>query len=75
MIQELDTVVLKKDLAESGLTAGDVGTVVMVHGNGQGFEVEFLTLDGATLAVASLNAGDVREVDHHEVAHARSLAA
>lgn len=75
MIKELDTVVLTTDLADHGLTAGDIGTVVMVHGHGQGFEVEFTTLEGATLTVASLDAADVRAVDHNEIAHARAVAA
>ena len=75
MIKELDTVVLTKAIPASGLTAGDVGTVVMVHGDGAGFEVEFLTLDGGTLAVASLAASDVRGVDRNEIAHARAVAA
>lgn len=75
MIKELDTVVLTTDLADHGLTVGDVGTVVMVHNNGQGFEVEFMTLEGTTLTVASLGAADVRAVDHNEIAHARAVAA
>jgi hypothetical protein len=75
MINELDCIILTTDLPEYGLTAGDIGTVVMVHQNGQGFEVEFVTLDGETLAVASLYASQVRAVIHREIAHARLLAA
>ncbi len=74
MINELDCIVLTTDLPEYGLAAGDIGTVVMVHQNGQGFEVEFVALDGETLAVASLHASQVRPVVHREIAHARSLA-
>jgi hypothetical protein len=33
MIQELETVVLTADLPEYGLRAGDIGTVVLTHGN------------------------------------------
>lgn len=73
MIKELDTVVLTTDLAAHGLTIGDVGTAVMVHGNGQGFEVEFMTLEGATLTVVSLGAADVRPVDQNDVPHARTV--
>jgi len=43
--QGLDTVVLAVDLPEYGLIQGDLGTVVLVHGN-RGYEVEFVTLDG-----------------------------
>jgi hypothetical protein len=74
MINELDCIVLTTDLPEYGLAVGDIGTVVMVHQHGQGFEVEFVALDGETLAVASLNASQVRPVVHREIAHARSLA-
>src|SRR5438034_390184 len=54
MIKELDSVVLTTDLPKDGLTAGDIGTVVLVHENGKGFTVEFMTLAGATIAVATL---------------------
>jgi hypothetical protein len=53
MIRELDSVVLARDLPEHGLKRGDVGTVVLVHA-GAGYDVEFMTLDGETLAVVSL---------------------
>ncbi len=56
MIHELDSVVLTKDLPEHGLEAGDVGTVVLVHKDRAGFEVEFTTLTGETVAVITLPA-------------------
>ncbi len=34
MIEELNRIVLTEDVAEYDLKAGDVGTVVMVHGEG-----------------------------------------
>lgn len=73
MIKEHDTVVLTEDLAEEGLTAGDVGTVVHVHNNGEGYEVEFMTLAGQTIAVASLLAKQVRPVSRQDVVHVREL--
>ena len=45
MIKEHDRIVLTSDLPGEGLKAGDVGTVVHVHKQGEAFEVEFLTLD------------------------------
>ena len=54
MIDELDEVVLTCDLPDHGLAAGDIGTVVLVHDEGKGYEVEFMTLDGETIAVATL---------------------
>jgi hypothetical protein len=46
MIDELHLVDLKRDLLEERLAAGDVGTVVLVHQLGAGYEVEFTTLSG-----------------------------
>ena len=34
--KELEAVALRQDLPEFGLVAGDVGTVVFVHRDGQG---------------------------------------
>ena len=50
MIYELDLVELKRDLPAERLTAGDVGTVVLVHQEGAGYEVEFTVLFGDTVA-------------------------
>jgi len=74
MISELDRVVLECDLPAHRLARGDVGTVLLVHGEGAGHEVEFTTLDGATIAVTTLSADQVREVGQDEIAHARGLA-
>jgi hypothetical protein len=74
MIRELDGVVLEGDLPEHGLKRGDVGTVVLVHEGGAGYEVEFTTLDGGTIAVTTLSAEQLREVGGSEIAHARGLA-
>ena len=73
MIDELDLVVLKRDLPAGRLTAGDVGTVVLVHQRGAGYEVEFATLGGDTVAVVTLDAADVRPVDAREIVHARAV--
>ena len=72
LIQELDSVILTVDLPEHGLKKGDVGTVVLVHGT-VGYEVEFMTLSGETLAVVSLSNYQVRPVGHREIAQARSV--
>ncbi len=74
MLKELDTVVLAVDLPEHGLSRGDLGTVVLVHGD-QGYDVEFMALDGETLAVVSLFADQVRSVGRGEIAHARTVTA
>jgi len=73
MIHELDRVVLKIDLAEYGLQVGDIGTVVLIHRNHQGYEVEFITLAGESIAVVSLLANQVRAIHQREIAHAREV--
>ena len=45
MIKELDPVVLTERLPGEALEPGDVGWVVMVHADGAGYEVEFVTLE------------------------------
>jgi hypothetical protein len=75
MINEHDCVVLLRDIPEESLTAGDVGTVVHVHGSGAGYEVEFMTLTGDTIAVTSVTAASVRPVASRDVVHVRELAA
>ena len=74
MIKELDPVVLTKNLPDGQLEAGDVGWVVMVHAGGAGFEVEFVTLDGETVSVATVEADCVRPVGAGEIAHVRRVA-
>lgn len=71
-MNELDRAVLTTDLPEHGLHAGDVGTIVLVHGDA-GYEVEFVTLGGETVAVVSLRKDQLRPVEAHEIAHARSV--
>ena len=41
----------------------------------EGYEVEFTTLDGNTIAVAPLMADQVRPAQAGEIAHARELTA
>jgi hypothetical protein len=72
MLKELDTIVLTEDLPDHGLKVGDVGTVVLVHGS-RGYEVEFMTLDGETLAVVSVLPHQVRPVGRREIAQARAV--
>jgi len=73
MAKELDSVVLTTDLPDYGLKKGDIGTVVLVHRDGIGLKVEFMTLDGETVAVVSLLSSQVRPIGHREIAHARPV--
>ena len=74
MISEHDVVVLTKDMPDEGLTAGDAGTVVHVHPNNAGYEVEFMTLNGQTIAVVTVMARQVRAVTRRDIVHVRELA-
>ena len=74
MIKELDRVVLTTDFPEHNLKTGDIGTVVLVHNKKVGYEVEFVTLDGETIAVVSLLASQLRSIGRREIAQARVLA-
>jgi hypothetical protein len=60
MIKEHDIVVLTVPLPGERPEAGDVGTVVHICKDGQAYEVEFIDLDGHTVAVATLEASQVR---------------
>ena len=73
MLQELDRIVLLTDVAQDGLKAGDVGTIVHVYVDGKGFEVEFISLAGDTVAVTSLPASQVRPVGKQDITHVRTL--
>lgn len=75
MINELDSVILTCDLPEHSLNSGDIGTVVLVHRDNKGYEVEFVSLDGETIAVVTLFPNQVRSVKAGEIAHARSFVA
>jgi hypothetical protein len=73
MIRELDRVVLTADVSSEGLVSGDVGTVVHVYADGKAFEIEFMTLDGETAAVATVEASAVRPVNGRDISHSRHL--
>lgn len=73
MIKEHDRIVLTSDLPNEGLKAGDVGTVVHIHKRGEAFEVEFMTLEGDTVAVATVLSSQVRPVSDRDITHARPM--
>ena len=75
MIEELETVVLTRDLPEYDLEAGDIGAVVLVHDSGRSYEVEFVTLSGDTIAVVTVTADQIRRIQEGEIAHARTIQA
>lgn len=74
MVEELESVVLTRDIPESGLSEGDVGTVVHRYEGGKGYEVEFVTGEGRTVAVLTLAAEDLRPLEDRDILHVRKLA-
>jgi hypothetical protein len=74
MIKEHDCIVLTQDLPDEGLQTGDVGTVVHIHPDAAAYEVEFVTLTGQTVAVATVLPSQLRPVSQHDLSHVRELA-
>jgi hypothetical protein len=72
-VRTLDTVVLKKDLPEHGLRAGDLGAVVEVY-EPDGLEVEFVTASGRTQALVTLQEDDIRSVSDEDMISVRTVA-
>jgi Domain of unknown function (DUF4926) len=67
----LDTIVLDRDVPDRGLRRGDLGAVVEVY-EPDGLEVEFVTASGRTVALATLNARDVRPVADDDLVSVRT---
>lgn len=73
-MKEHDRVVLNSDIDERRLKAGDIGTLVHVYPDREAVEIEFVALDGKTIAVVQASARQVRPLGANEIAHARALA-
>jgi hypothetical protein len=59
MFKLLETVALTHDIADVGLVAGDVGTIVEVYSK-DAFEIEFVATSGKTQALLTLQGDDIR---------------
>jgi hypothetical protein len=73
MYAEHEVVVLRQNLPDVGLTAGDVGAVVGVYAAG-GYEVEFTAADGSAVAVVTLAEDEIRPRRRREILHVREVA-
>ena len=74
MFQELDTVVLTRDIDECTLKQGDIGAVVHCYKDSATFEVEFVAADGRTIALLTLDQADIRPIGRREVLHVCELS-
>jgi hypothetical protein len=72
-MREHDRVILNESIGDEHLEAGDIGTVVHIYANREALEVEFVALDGRTVAVVQVSSRSVRPIGRNEIAHARSL--
>lgn len=73
MFEELDTVVLAKNIEKYGLKRDDVGTVVHVYKNDKALEVEFVNAEGKTIALLTLTPDDIRSIERTEILHVRGF--
>ena len=75
MIREHDLVVLTHDFVAQDLRQGDIGVVVHCYGDGQAYEVEFMSAEGKTIAILTLEHHEVRAMGSGEILHVRELSA
>lgn len=57
------------------LKPGDVGAIIHIHPNEEAFEVEFLSLDVETIAIATVLPSQARPVTGSDLTHARTVPA
>ena len=73
-----ERVVLTSDIPEEGLKTGDGGVVVEHYpareGVSEGFELEFFSASGKTIAVISVPDSKIRKAKEGEVLSVRELA-
>ena len=72
MFNQLDTVVLTRDIPDAGLRRGDLGAIVEVYGP-NAFEVEFVAASGRTQALVTLTAQDIRHVGDEDLVSVRPV--
>ncbi len=76
MFKEHEPIVLTADvLGDEGeeLKPGDVGTVIHVHPANAAVVVEFMSLDGDTVAIATVLPSQARPVTSADITHARTV--
>jgi hypothetical protein len=70
LISDLDVVALLRDLPDEGLERGETGTVVLTHGSGEAFEVEFIRYSSASHPIiATIRSGDLLKLKGYKHVH------
>ena len=78
MFKEHEQIVLTVDVfGDEGeeLKSGDVGTIIHIHPNEEALVVEFMSLDGDTVAIATVLSSQARPVTNADLTHARTVPA
>ena len=76
LFKEHQQVVLTADVSGDGgeqLRPGDVVTIIHVHPGGEAYVVEFATLDGDTVDIATVLPSQTRPVTSRDLTHARQV--
>ena len=76
MFKEHEQIVLTAEvLGDEGeaLKPGDVGTLIHIHSDEEAAVVEFLSLDGGTVALATVLPSQMRPVTGADLTHARTV--
>ena len=78
MFKEHEQIVLTADVfGDEGekLKSGDAGTIIHIHPNEEALVVEFMSLDGDTVAIATVLPSQARPVTNADLTHARTVPA
>ena len=78
MFKEHEQIVLTADVfgdEEEELKPGDVGAIIHIHPNEEAIVVEFMSLDGETVAIATVLPSQARPVTSADLTHARTVPA
>ena len=76
MFKEHEQIVLTADVfGDEGeeLKSGDVGTIIHIHPNEEALVVEFMSLDGDTVTIATVLPSQARLVTNADLTHARTV--
>ncbi len=78
MFKEHEQIVLTTDVvSDEGeeLKSSDVGTIIHIHPNEEALVVEFMSLNGDTVAIATVLPPQARPESNADLTHARTVPA